>query len=80
MTLTIGSTLERRYRIEKKLGQGGFGAVYQALDTRLNVRCAAKESLRMSEEVTRQLKREAEMLAKLKSFSRISLGLYLTHE
>jgi hypothetical protein len=26
MTLTIGSTLENRYRIEKKLGQGGFGA------------------------------------------------------
>jgi len=38
--LTIGSTLEKRYRIEKKLGQGGFGATYQATDSRLNVPCA----------------------------------------
>jgi len=27
MTLTINSILENRYRIEYKLGQGGFGAV-----------------------------------------------------
>ena len=48
MTLTIGSILEKRYRIEKKLGQGGFGAVYLAVDSRLNVHCAIKESLQVS--------------------------------
>ena len=68
MTLTIGSTLEKRYRIENKLGQGGFGAVYQALDTRLSVRCAIKESLHVTEEATRQFKREAEMLARMAMF------------
>jgi len=66
MTLPIGSTLENRYRIEKKLGEGGFGAVYQAVDSRLNVQCAVKESLHVTEEATRQFKREAEMLAKLR--------------
>lgn len=66
MTLTIGSTLEKRYQIEKKLGEGGFGAVYQARDTRLSVRCAIKESFYTSEEATRQFRREAEMLAKLR--------------
>ena len=48
MTLTIGSALEKRYRIEKKLGQGGFGATYQAMDSRLNAHCAVKESLHVS--------------------------------
>jgi serine/threonine protein kinase len=66
MTLTLNSLLQKRYRIENKLGQGGFGAVYQALDTRLNVRCAVKESLRTTEGATRQFKREGEMLAKLR--------------
>ena len=32
MTLTIGLTLEKRYRIEKKLGQGGVGAAYKVWD------------------------------------------------
>ena len=32
MTLTIGSTLEKRYRIEKKLGQGGFASAYKVWD------------------------------------------------
>ena len=50
MTLTSGSTLEKRYRIENKLGQGGFGAVYQAVDSRLNVLCAIKENLQVGAE------------------------------
>ena len=66
MPLTINSTLEKRYQIEKKPGEGGFGAVYQAMDTRLSVRCAIKESLHTTEEATRQFRREAEMLAKLR--------------
>ena len=66
MALTNGSILERRYQIEKKLGEGGFGAVYQAMYSRLNVHCAVKESLHTTDEATRQFKREAEMLAKLR--------------
>jgi serine/threonine protein kinase len=40
MTLTLNSILEKRYRIDKKLGQGGFGVTYQAADSRLNAHCA----------------------------------------
>jgi serine/threonine-protein kinase len=58
MTLTIGSTLEKRYRIEKKLGQGGFGATYLAVDSRLNAHCAVKESLQAVAESQKQFKRE----------------------
>lgn len=66
MPLSLGDTLERRYRIDKKLGEGGFGAVYRAYDTRLNALCAVKESFDASEEAARQFKRGAEMLASLR--------------
>jgi serine/threonine protein kinase len=36
------------------------------VDSRLNVHCAVKESLHTTEEATRQFRREAEMLAKLR--------------
>jgi serine/threonine-protein kinase len=36
------------------------------MDSRLNVHCAIKESLHTTEEATRQFRREAEMLAKLR--------------
>ncbi|MCX6083098.1 MAG: bifunctional serine/threonine-protein kinase/formylglycine-generating enzyme family protein [Chloroflexi bacterium] len=66
MPLALGETLEHRYKIDKKLGEGGFGAVYRAYDTRLNVLCAVKESFDASEEAARQFKRGAEMLARLR--------------
>jgi serine/threonine protein kinase len=40
MTLTLNSIIENRYRIEKKLGQGGFDAVYQVIESRLYAPCA----------------------------------------
>jgi serine/threonine protein kinase len=34
-----------RYQIEKRIAQGGMGAVYRAIDTRFNRPCAVKEML-----------------------------------
>jgi len=43
-TLTAGSTLEKRYRIIRELGRGGFGRTYLAEDTnRYNEHCVLKE-------------------------------------
>ncbi|MEI7847399.1 MAG: SUMF1/EgtB/PvdO family nonheme iron enzyme [Chloroflexota bacterium] len=86
MPLILGEVLERRYKIDKKLGEGGFGAVYRAYDTRLDVLCAVKESFDSSEEASRQFKRGASMLASLRHphlprvtdfFDIPSKGLYL---
>lgn len=40
-----GSMLEGRYRIEKLLAMGGFGAVYRAVDTRTNLTVAIKDMI-----------------------------------
>lgn len=42
-SLCAGTILRGRYRVEKTLGQGGFGITYSALDTKNNQRVAVKE-------------------------------------
>lgn len=63
--LEVGALLQGRYRIEKELGRGGFGAVYRAWDNNLNRPCAVKENLEISPEAQRQFMREATVLANL---------------
>ncbi len=38
----IGTTLEGRYTIQRKLGEGGMGVVYEAIHTVIGKRCAVK--------------------------------------
>lgn len=72
MSLPIGSLVEGRYRVLSLLGHGGMGAVYRALDTRLDVHVALKEMLvqpdldrSTAERLREQFRREAKLLALL---------------
>ncbi|HBL11317.1 MAG TPA: serine/threonine protein kinase, partial [Cyanobacteria bacterium UBA11162] len=70
--IAVGSILEKRYRIVRELGQGGFGRTYLAEDiNRYNEKCLLKEfapqvlsvsDLRKAQEL---FEREAGMLYKL---------------
>src|ERR1044072_8473296 len=57
--------LQDRYRIVRQLGQGGMGAVYEALDQRLDTVVALKETLFADERLRKQFEREARLLARL---------------
>ena len=52
-------TVLDKYRLESRLGSGGFGVVYAAMETRLGRRVALKTLPRISEEKVERFKREA---------------------
>ncbi len=66
MSIPVGFILKERYRIEKLLGQGGYGAVYRAHDQSLDITVAIKTNENNSAEFTRQFEREARILARLR--------------
>ena len=63
--LTPETVLQNRYRIIRQLGQGGMGAVYEAIDERLDTTIALKETLFADERLRKQFEREARLLARL---------------
>ena len=54
-----------RYRIVRKLGRGGMGAVYEAVDQRLGITVALKETLSAEPSMRKQFEHEARLLASL---------------
>jgi serine/threonine protein kinase len=63
--LAADTVLQDRYRIVKQLGKGGMGAVYEAVDQRLGITVALKETLSVDESARKQFEQEARLLASL---------------
>lgn len=61
--LSPETLLQDRYRIVKQLGRGGMGAVYEAVDQRLGITVALKETLSAEPSMRKQFEHEARLLA-----------------
>src|SRR5712671_2835257 len=64
-TLQPDAILQDRYRIIRQLGRGGMGAVYEAVDQRLDAIVALKETFSVDERLRCQFEQEARLLAGL---------------
>lgn len=64
--LKSNTLLQNRYLIIRLLAQGGMGAVYEAVDQRLNNTVALKETFFTDEDMRRAFHREAALLATLR--------------
>ena len=65
VSLATGSVLQDRYRILRPLGKGGMGAVYEAIDLRLEATVALKETFSRDPRLRKQFEQEARLLAQL---------------
>jgi eukaryotic-like serine/threonine-protein kinase len=64
--LAASTVLQNRYRIDRQLGQGGMGTVYEAVDQQRSSVVAIKETLVTTDEGRRAFEREASLLANLR--------------
>ena len=68
MDALVGTVLEGAYRITRLVGEGGMGAVYEAVQLRLNKRVAIKlmsRDLAANREALARFHREAEITSHL---------------
>lgn len=65
MSLPAGTLLQSRYRILRKLGQGGMGAVYEAFDLHVSAIVALKETSNSENISLQAFRKEAKLLANL---------------
>lgn len=68
--LPVGSVIKERYRVQRELGDGGMGTVYEALDETLGRRIALKvlhAELADDEILARRFTNEARALANIRS-------------
>jgi len=63
--LLPSTLIYQRYMVVHLIGQGGMGAVYEAIDQRLGVSVALKQTLRTGKPFERAFKAEARLLATL---------------
>jgi serine/threonine protein kinase len=63
--LVPGTELQNRYRVVRQLGKGGMGAVYEAVDLRLDATVAIKEAFSTDARLRKQFEHEARLLAQL---------------
>ena len=66
MMLEPNSVLHNRYRIVQLIGEGGMGAVYEAVDQSLSNRVALKQTLVSGAQYVKAFEREAQLLARLR--------------
>ena len=65
--LSPNTILQNRYLVVRKLGEGGMGAVYEAIDQRVSCVVALKETLTIRDREARNaFEREAALLANLR--------------
>lgn len=76
MTLPVERTIDRKYRLEKRIGRGGMGAVYEGTDLRLNRKIAIKiliGSLFGNRAALRRFEREAKAAAMLNHINIVAI-------
>ncbi|NJO06034.1 MAG: protein kinase [Chloroflexaceae bacterium] len=70
--------IHNRYRIVRSIGQGGMGAVYEALDERLQAVVAVKQTLVTDAQLLKAFEREARLLARLRHPALVNVTDYFS--